>query len=475
LGAKVMPYIPDRFSEGYGLSVGVVETLAKDGATLMISADCGSSSLDEVAHAAGLGLEVIILDHHSLLPDPSTGSGQALPPALATVNPKRDDSRYPERELTSVGLAYKAMGALYEAAGRSFEAGRYLDLVALGTVADVAPLLGENRSLVQRGLAAIARTARPGLRALMDSARLAPERVDTEAIGYMLAPRLNAAGRLAHARLAFDLLLAEGEDETSSLAAQLNALNQERQRQQTAAMALVAELLAEEDDGAPLIFVGHTDISAGIVGIVAGKLAEERYRPAIVYEMGEATSRGSGRSIPEFDITAALRACHHLLLRFGGHRQAAGFTAETGRLAAVKEALQAEAARELVGVELSATIDIDAALPLGRLRGEEIRWLQRLSPFGEGNPEPTFLSRNVLVAEARPVGEDGKHLRLKLKDGGEGDAYGSAVTWPAIGFGLGRAQVEPGQRLDVVYSLGADRAGGGALELRVKDLASTSA
>ncbi|MFQ6019677.1 MAG: DHH family phosphoesterase, partial [Dehalococcoidia bacterium] len=293
LGARVMPYMPDRFSEGYGLNVGALETLARDGATLMISADCGSSSLSEVAHAAGLGLEVIILDHHSLTPDPSTGSGQALPSAVATVNPKRDDSHYPERELTSVGLAYKAMGALYEAAGRPFEAGRYLDLVALGTVADVAPLLGENRWLVQRGLTAIAKAERAGLRALIGSAGLAPERIDVEAIGYLLAPRLNAAGRLAHAGLAFDLLLAKDEEEATSLASHLGALNQERQRQQAAAMATVAELLADEDDGAPLIFVGHPDISAGIVGIVAGKLAEDRYRPAIVYELGEATSRGS--------------------------------------------------------------------------------------------------------------------------------------------------------------------------------------
>lgn len=464
VGAKVVPYIPHRFSEGYGLSEAALDTLARAGARLLLSADCGTSSLHEVAHAAGLGLEVVILDHHSL---PRGPAGEELPTAVATVNPKRADSRYPEEELTSVGLAYKTMTALHEAMGRSFQPERFLDLVALGTVCDVAPLLGENRWLVKRGLEAIAKEERPGLGALIEVAGLAPHRIDVEAIGYVLGPRLNAAGRLAHARLAFDLLLAEREDEATSLALQLNALNQERQRQQSLAMELVTELLAGEDPSASLIFLGHPEISAGIVGIVAGKLVEERWRPAIVYQRGQATSRGSGRSIPDFDITGALRSCQEMLLRFGGHRQAAGFTAENERLPAIKEALLRQAALELAAVELSPAIAIDAGLPLSRLRGEEIRWLLRLEPFGQGNPEPTFLSRGVLVTEARVAGDDGKHLRLKLKDG--------PVTWPAIAFGLGEVSVEAGQRIDVVYSLGPDRAGDGHLELRVKDLAPAAA
>lgn len=461
LGAKVVPYIPHRFSEGYGLSTSALETLAGAGAGLVLTVDCGTSSLAEVRYANGLGMNVVILDHHSVPAE--------LPAAVATINPKRPDAVYPERELASVGLAYKLLTALYESLGHAFEPARYLDLVALGTVADVAPLLDENRWLVKRGLEALRRTERPGLRALMEAAGVTADRVDTEAIGYLLGPRLNAAGRLAHARLAFDLLLCEEGEEAAVQALELTSLNQERQRQTMAALELAQELLAAEAES-PFIFIGHGDISAGIVGLVAGRLAEERYRPAIVYERGERQSRGSARSIPEFDVTAALRTCGELFVKFGGHRQAAGFTAENECLPAIKESLLAVAAKELASVDLSPVIDIDAVLPLQRLRGEEIRWLARLEPFGQGNPEPTFLSRGVQVTESRLVGDEGRHLRLKLKDG--------AVTWPAIAFGLGDlpagrqgATVEAGQRLDVVYSLAADRMSEGALQLRVKDMA----
>ncbi len=466
LGAKVVPYIPDRFSEGYGLTTRALDTLRAAGAGLVLTADCGTSSPEEVEHAGRLGMAVVIIDHHTVPRETPAGPLGAV----ATVNPKREDSRYPERELTSVGLAYKLMGALYESLGRAWEPSRYLDLVALGTVADVAPLLNENRWLVKRGLASLARTSRPGLAALMEASGIDPRLVDAEAIGYALGPRLNAAGRLAHARLAFDLLLEEDEEEAKRRALELTSLNEERRRQTSAAMALAQELLEGEDREAPLIFIGHGEISAGIVGLVAGRLAEERYRPAVVFEQQESTSRGSCRSIPEFDITAALRQCAPLMVKFGGHHQAAGFTAENDKLAALKEALLRTARELLAGVELAPVIDIDAALPLGRLRGEEIRWLWRLGPFGQGNPEPTFLSRGVQVLDARAIGSDGHHLRLKLKDG--------PVTWPAIAFGLGpesptELNVEPGQRLDVVYSLAADRGGEGALELRVKDVAPT--
>ncbi len=473
LGAKVVPYIPDRFAEGYGLNLGALDTLRQAGARLVVTADCGTSSLAEVEYAGRLGMEVVILDHHTV--------PAQLPAAVATVNPKRPDSRYPERELASAGLAYKLMGALYESLGRAHSTGsgqawepqRYLDLVALGTVADMAPLQNENRWLVKRGIAALAQTQRPGLRALMEAAGIDPRLVDAEAIGYALGPRLNAAGRLAHARLAFELLLEEDGERAMQRALELTALNQERQRQTWAALELAQELLAEEDPRAPLIFIGHGEIPAGIVGLVAGRLAEERYRPAVVYEEGESTSRASCRSIPEFDITGALRKCSELMVRFGGHRAAAGFTAENDKLRALKEALLGQAEEGLAGVELTPVIDIDAAVPLHRMSGKMIQWLSALEPFGQGNPEPTFLSRDVEVADVRTVGSDGKHLRLKLRDP---DGQGGRVTWPAIAFGLGpespcQFEVQPGQRLDVVYSFSADRGAQGALELRVKDVA----
>lgn len=467
VGGEAVAYIPDRFSEGYGLNRAALDRLRAEGASLVVAVDCGTSSVAEVAHARELGMDMIILDHHSVPPE--------LPAAVAMVNPKRPQSRYPGPELATVGLAYRLMGALYESMGRAWDGDRWLDLVALGTVADVAPLLNENRWLVKRGLEQLARSQRPGLRALMEAAGIEPTHVDAETIAYGLGPRLNAAGRLRHARLALDLLLEGDEEEARRRAQELTALNRERQELTAAAMELAAELLAEEDAESPLIFLGHESISSGIAGLVAGRLAEEHYRPAVVYERQAETSRASCRSIPEFDIAGALRGCSELLERFGGHRAAAGFTARNEKLPPLKEALQRHAEAALAGVELVPAIDIDAALPLAALRGGEIRSLSQLGPFGEGNPEPTFLSRGVEVVECRTIGKDGQHLRLKVRDGGGqgGRRDRQVVTWPAIAFRLGEAGVREGQRLDVVYSLAADRYASGGLELRVKDVAPT--
>jgi single-stranded-DNA-specific exonuclease len=458
LGARVLPYIPDRFTEGYGLNKEALTGLRQEGAGLLVTADCGTSSVDEIEHAKALGLEVIVVDHHSV--------PEVLPPAMVMVNPKRPESRYPERELATAGLAYKLMGALYESVGKAWEGQRYLELAALGTVADVVPLRDENRRLVRDGLAALSRSERPGLAALMEAAGIEAASVNAETVAYMLAPRLNAAGRLKHARLALELLLEGNEDRAREGALELTMLNQERQRQTRAAMELARELMSEEDPDRPLIFIGHEEIPSGIVGLVAGRLAEERHRPTVVYERSEETSRASCRSIPEFDITAALRNCSSLMVRFGGHRAAAGFTAENGKLEALKEGLLRQAEERLDGVELMPAIDIDATVPLHRMNGKAIDWLWEMEPFGAGNPEPTFLSRGLEVAEARTVGNDGTHLRMKLRDIG--------VTWPAIAFGLGPEGIEfnvtEGQRLDVVYSFARDQ-GGDGLELRVKDLA----
>jgi single-stranded-DNA-specific exonuclease len=461
LGANVTAYIPNRFSEGYGLNVDAITTLREQGASLLLAADCGTSSIEEVEHARRLGMDVIILDHHTVPPE--------LPPAVALVNPKllpEAGQESPLGELASVGVTYKAMAALYQAAGRDWQPQRFLDLVAIGTVADLAPLVGENRYLVKEGLAAIAKAERPGLSALIAAAGLQPECVDSEAIAYTLGPRLNAAGRLTHANLSLRLLLTQDEGEAGVLAQELNALNQERQRQTEQALATAAELLTAEDTQAPLVFIGHPNISEGIVGLVASRLVDEHYRPAIVCQNGESESRGSCRSIPEFDIIDALRRQEHLLVRYGGHPRAAGFTVANTNLPALKEALLERAASELEGIELSPALTIDAELPLGRLRGDDIRWLQHFQPYGQDNPEPTFLSRSVSVTQTRLLGNNGQHLRLKLKDG--------RVTWPAIAFGMGERAVEPGQRVDVVYSLANERWSEDALELRIKDFAPTA-
>jgi single-stranded-DNA-specific exonuclease len=454
LGARVTPYLPDRFSEGYGVNIEAIDTLHSQGVSLIVTADCGTSSVNQITHARKLGVDVIVLDHHTI---PSE-----LPDAVAIVNTTRPGNRYPEAELASGGLVFRVMAALYEAMGQAWQPERFLDLVALSTVCDVVPLKNENRSLVRRGLEALQRTERPGLRALLEVSGLTNACLDTDSIGYTLGPRLNAAGRMEHAKIALDLLLESDPDRAMQQALELSRLNAERQQATAAAMELARDLLAAEDPDAPLIFIGHPDIPAGIVGLVAGRLAEGYHRPTVVYQREEITSRASCRSIPEFDITGALRTVPDLMVRFGGHFAAAGFTVENGKLPALKEALTEHARRELEGVDLASAIDIDAALDLRHFNGDMIRMISLMAPFGCENPEPTFLSRGVEIADTKVIGEDGGHLRLRLRDG--------RVRWPAIAFGMGERDVRAEQRVDVVYSFCGDNWGNGGLELRIKDM-----
>lgn len=469
LGARVLPYVPHREREGYGLNTGAVTALASRGVEVLVTCDCGTSSLVEVEHARRLGMEVVIVDHHA--PPP------ALPAASALLNPKLATMRQADvdghafAEYSTAGLAFRLAEALYGGARRPFPEERYLELAALGTVADMVPLLGENRELVRRGLAALAESQRLGLRALMDLADVKPKQVSAEAVSFALAPRLNAAGRLADARLALDLLLTQEEGTALALAQSIDALNRERQRLTREAQETALALLAG-GDGEPLLFVGHEGLHQGVIGLVASRLVELFGRPAVVYQRGETESRGSCRSIPELDITAALRSCADLFQRYGGHHQAAGFTVRNDRVAALRERLLEHAARQLEGVELAPALEVDAEWPLAALRSQEVRWLGKLAPHGQGNPQATLLSRHVRVLEARPVGggEDGnggRHLRLKLKDG--------AVAWPAICFGWEGEPPAEGSLVDIVYRLAADRYGpsenGGALQLTVEDLA----
>ena len=455
LGGVAMPYIPDRFSEGYGLNLGANETLHRDGATLLVTADCGTSSIDEVARARALGMDVIILDHHTAPP--------VLPDAMALVNPKRDDA-HPGGllELATAGIAFHVASALHAAADRDFDPMAYLDLAALGTVCDMAPLADENRRLLRAGLPAIARTRRPGLRALMDVARVDPSSISAEDIGFRLGPRLNAAGRIAHAKLALELLLTGDEERGRELALRLDAQNRERQDLTSQAVSLATHMMSgDEAELPPLLMIGHADFSSGIVGLIASKLVNLYGRPAVVYELGAETSRASCRSIDEFHITDALRERPDLFVRFGGHRAAAGFTIENARIDEVREHLIAAADRAFAGRELAPIVEIDCNLPLRQLRGEEIRWLARIGPFGIGNPQPTFLARNVLIVDSRFVGAGDKHRKMRLRDG--------TVAWGAIAFDCADIAVETGDRIDLVYTLDTGRPDG-AMEIRVEDM-----
>ncbi|MBI4307384.1 MAG: single-stranded-DNA-specific exonuclease RecJ [Chloroflexi bacterium] len=456
LGGRVIPYIPDRVSEGHGLNVPALTALRQQGASLVVTADCGISSVAEVEQAPRTGLDVIITDHHTVPPIP--------PPALAVVNARRADSHYPSPELASVGVAYKVVQGLYQALGRP-EPERLLDLVAVGTVADMALLLHENRYLVSRGLAQVNRAERAGFRALMEQAGLRPGSIDAEAVSFSLAPRLNAAGRMDHASTSYRLLVTTSAEEAQQLAARLESQNAERRRLTEELSARAREQVGRETL-APLLMVAGREYPPGVVGLVASRLVEEFGRPAVAVAVGERTSRGSCRSIPEFNIVAALARCRDLFAQFGGHAQAAGFTIENERLDELRRRLVENAAQELAGVELRPTLTIDAEVAPSALVGSLWREVQRMTPFGAGNPPPTFLSRSVQVLDRRGVGADGRHLSLKLKHQG--------AVWSGIAFGLGGLAMRLGDRVDVVYTLVADDWNGEkTLKLNVLDAASS--
>ena len=453
LGASLMNYIPDRFAEGYGLNLGAVRKLCDQGAALLVTADCGISSVAEVAYANELGMDVIILDHHTV--------PEEMPAALAAVNPKRKDSPYPFDELAAVGVAYRFLQVLYEDLGRTLEESSFIDLAALGTVVDVAPLFDENRKIVTDGLAQMHRALRPGLEALAKVSGTPAERFTAETLGFAIGPRMNAAGRLAHANLALELMLAQNGMLAGGLAAQLDQLNRERQRQTEEAMQIAEETLGASDE--PLVFVASEHISPGIVGLVASRLAERRNRPAVVLSKGPIESRASCRSIPGFDIVSAIRKEKALLERHGGHRAAAGFTVRNENLELLKDRLVNTAAEQLGWEPPRRIIDIDAEARLGDLDGLEVKGLMRFEPCGQGNRKPVLLSRGVELKDAKQVGADGDHLRLMVKDG--------PVAWRGIAFRQGDAELDG--TVDIVYSLQRDWRGDG-VELEVLDIAPES-
>lgn len=455
LGGRVVPYLPDRFQEGYGLHCAALTRLKERyDVTLVITVDCGLSSVAEVEHANAQGQAVVIIDHHTI--------PVRLPAAVAIVNPKLPGSAYGFSDLSAGGVAYRLAPALLARFGRSVEAERWIDLATLSTIADVAPLTGENRRLVHDGLEALRDTRRPGIQALLTVAGYAPSDVDAEAVAYGLTPRLNAAGRLEHAMQAFNLLIETVPERAMEQALALDRLNLQRRQLTVEAMERATALLRDEDPDSPVTFLGDAQISSGIIGLVAGRLAEERYRPAVIYEAGPEECRASCRSIPEFDVAAALKECADLLQRHGGHRAAAGFTARTAAMPALKQRFTAIAREQLAGVPLQPRLEVDAQVPLQAVQGLQVSWLQRLAPFGEGNRPPTFVSTGVTVAEVRRVGADQSHLRLVLRDG--------EAVWVGIGFGLGGAPCRPGDRVDVVWSLRRNGPYGG-YELEVRDLA----
>ena len=441
-GARVKAYIPDRFDEGYGLNAAAVESIYAEGARLLITVDCGIRSYTEVALARAIGLEVIITDHHSV-PD-------ALPPANAVVDPKRPDSRYPFSELSGTGVAYALAQTLLGSAAEE-----YLDLVAVATVADIVPLCDENRALVRVGLERLRHQPRPGLAALMQAAGVVAEQARSSDVAFRLAPRLNAAGRLANARLGYDLLASETIDEARPLAAELDALNQKRQELLEQQCHQARQLLAPQPDDLCL-FVAAEGLHQGLVGLIASRLCEEHYRPAFVMTASDGAYTGSARSIEGFHVTRALEGCADLLLRFGGHEAAAGFTLPVDNYDVFASRLLAQAADALSDQDLVPSRRVDAIVSLGELSVQTPLALDALGPFGEGHPEPLLASRGVVIREVRRMGRDGRHLRLRVSsDNG---------SIKCVGWGMGALgeQYAAGQCVDLLYSPEVDTYNGNA-------------
>src|SRR6266498_2594418 len=459
LGAKVRGYIPNRFDEGYGLNKDALDSLKADGVKLVITVDCGIRSPDEALHAQAIGLDLIISDHHH--PD-----GLNLPSAFAVINPKQHGDLYPDKDLAGVGIAYKIAEALVSVQPplNGFHPNDLLDLVALGTVADLAPLVGENRVLVRRGLRQIRETKRQGLFSLAGVADVKIDKVTAGNIGFMLGPRLNASGRLESALASFELLTTKDFMRAGQLAQQLDVQNRQRQAL-TRSMQEQAESIAmSEDPEAFLLFAAHEDFNPGVVGLAASRLTEIYYRPAIVAARNAEETRGSCRSIPEFHITDALDLCKDLLVRHGGHAAAAGFTVKNQNLPELVSRLKEIAKDQLSGKDLRHSLAADMEATLPQLNMEVLEHLEYLEPTGYGNPGAVFVSRDVKIKSFRGVGSEGKHLKVTFDDECGG-------FFDAIGFRMGSMVPSLQPRVDVMYQLELNEYNGRkSLQLNLKDL-----
>ncbi len=436
LGAECDWLIPDRLADGYGLDAENIRRLAERGTSLLITVDCGITAVEEVALAKSLGIDVIVTDHHQ-------PAGEL--PDCPILHPEIDG--YPFTDLCGTAVAWKLSSALRD------DAGRDLDLVALATVADVVPLVGENRSIVRRGLEEIRRAERPGIRALLAAAKVEPTQLDEGDLAFRLAPRINAAGRLYRADAGVELFLTEDPERAAEIATELSRANGERrateQEVSTAAEAARRELPEHLRD-APALVVAGEGWHPGVVGIVASRLAERHHRPAIVISLdGEGGGRGSGRSIPGFDLLAGLEACASHLTSFGGHRAAAGLELPADAVDGFREAFCAHAATVLGPDDLVRTVEIDAMIGGAGLGLDLAEELERLAPFGMGNPGVRLLVPSARVEDVRAMGEEGKHSRFSLRSG----------SHRALGVAFGRSGlgVEEGDPIDAAVRLEVNR------------------
>ena len=462
LGADVVHYIPERLRDGYGLQPAALERLYADGVRLAISVDCGIRADEAARHAGALGLDLIITDHHE--PD------AVLPPALAVINPKRHDCPYPDKNLAGVGVALKLVQALCRRTGRNGWLPAFVKIAAIGTLADVVPLIGENRVIAKLGLAML--TAGPhkiGLRALLESCGLSGKEIDSYHIGFVIGPRVNAAGRMSTPDIAARLLLAADEtmaDEARALADQLNAENLRRQKEEADIVAQARRTVDTDLDvgSRTVIVVGGEGWHRGVIGIVASKLVEALNRPAVVLSIDGEVAHGSCRSIPSFDMLSALESCSDLLTKFGGHRQAAGLTLDASRIRELRGRINDYADRCLQPDDLRPRLWIDGTLAFRSITPQVASELSALAPFGAGNSCPVFRTSGVEVVDGPRLVKD-RHLKMALRQDGR---VMRGIAWRAADREAFVAQHRAG--IDLAYSLEQDTWNGERyLQLSVAD------
>lgn len=442
IGAEHDVFLPHREKDGYGMNAASVEKLAESGTKVIITTDCGISNAAEVARANELGVDVIITDHHELPPE--------LPEAHAILHPLREGESYPFKWLTGGGVAFKLAQALWKEAGLPEGQEKWLvDMAAISTVADIGKLVGENRALVHYGLVVLNKTRRLGLAKLIETTRYRDADLDAESIGFQIAPRINAAGRMDHAKEAYDLLVAEDEEEAERRAGVLESLNLDRREETSRMMAEAEPMALAQADRNGIVLIGNDDWTGAICGLVASRVAERHHRPTVVLTRNAAGDYvGSGRSVAGFHITAALRKLDRLLERYGGHGAACGMTVAGDKVEEFAESFRSLLDEELDAADLVPMIGIEEELSLADASAETVELVSRLAPFGEGNPKPLFLLKGVRVALVRPVGKDGAHLRMEVVD-----ASGRRLKLIAFRAGARADEAAPGSELDVVVEL----------------------
>ncbi|MBE7036077.1 MAG: single-stranded-DNA-specific exonuclease RecJ [Ruminococcaceae bacterium] len=459
-GGTVEYYIPDRLREGYGMNMQAVESLASKGANLIITVDCGITAIEEVQYAKSLGVDVIITDHHECKLD--------IPNAVAVLNPKRADCEYPFKKLAGIGVVFKLLQALTEELKFHMQAlyDEYMDIVALGTIADVMSLTGENRIIVKNGLSQIAYTSNRGIKALVKQAEVDSSHITTGTVGYILAPRINAAGRIGSPESAVELLLSKDDATAEKFAGLLHSENKLRQEIEQTIFDDAQKMLAENENlkNESVIVLAKEGWHHGIIGIVASKITERLNKPCILISLENGMGKGSGRSIKNFNLFAALNHCNEYLVKFGGHELAAGLTVQEENLESFRNAMNQYAEETLTPEDYISEITIDAELPIEYLNLNTVEKFSVMAPYGMGNASPVFLCRNLKVTGIRTLSE-GKHLRLNVTDG--------RFAVSAIGFSMGElaSELKVDDVIDIVFNLDANTyRGERRIQILLKDL-----